>query len=688
MLVPKLETVLSSGHISELNAICFVSLAGKARLTDDQRYSFDKIITSFGKDMKDNILGLFTFDDGTYPKAMDAFREAEIGLAAHFKFNSVTVIEDKKEQDNVDKSILLRPAEACNCIRFQDFYDNCDRLFGTVAGLTPVSTASSVQVMKSRYHIEMQMCVLQNELQNLMAKKDEINQEKAIMEKYKADEAANKDFEAEVTVAGSKKEDLPQGTYVTNCRVCNHTCHEDCAIQNDKDKHGCWAMTDGNCRICQRKCHWKEHSNMPFKFVATQKTEKRKAADIEAKYKEALANQGKQKSVLEAMDDALKEITQKFQGTVDEIRECIVQLDSQALKTAATSSAAYIEQMIETEKMNQKEGYIKRIRELEEEKKNAVMLDALSNGGELGGVRVQGARVAGRSNYEAKRAEVAEGYKGGYDKHQKEISDRQARATSSAPEASCEWSEQWFQRKEELIRDAAAFNPNQPTEVISENGPLENVKAGIRAARDKIRAKADEIMKSATENVSLFESDRAKSTSRKEIAKVVLQHKVMPPGASNKPGRLEEDVFYDAQTLETPPKENEVVRKNLDEMVRKNLDEISDRVIPDEAPHNPTKEEREERINSVLGEICEDGQDLLPSLTPDQSDQVLSTIEKFEKFPTSHDFLECLVKTLPNEETAVKILLHALRQDPNFDEVKNGLESGRLDRHSVFQLFE
>ena len=393
-LVPKLETVLSSGHISELNAICFVSLAGKARLTDDQRYSFDKIITSFGKDMRDNVLGLFTFDDGTYPKAMDAFREAEIGLAAHFKFNSVAVIEDKKEQEGVDKAILLRPGEATACIRFQDFYDNCDRLFGTVAGLNPVSTASSVQVMKSRYHIEMQMYVLQDELQNLLAKKEEINQEKAIMAKYKADEAANKDFEAVVTVAGSRKEDLPQGTYVTNCRVCNHTCHENCAIPNDEDKHRCWAMTDGNCRICQRKCHWREHSNMPFKFVATQKTEKRKAADIEAKYKEALRNQGRQRSVLEATDDALRGITERFQGVVAEIRECIVQLDSQALKTAATSSAAYIEQMIETEKMNQKAGYVQRIRELEEEKKNAEVLDAVINGGEIGGVRVRGARDA------------------------------------------------------------------------------------------------------------------------------------------------------------------------------------------------------------------------------------------------------------------------------------------------------
>ena len=106
--------------------------------------------------------------------------------------------------------------------------------------------------------------------------------------RYEAEAGANKDFEAEVRVAGSKKEDLPQGTFVTNCRVCNITCHDNCGIQNDGEKYYCWAMENkteskASCRICQRKCFWKEHSNMPFKFVVTYKTEKKTASDIKVK---------------------------------------------------------------------------------------------------------------------------------------------------------------------------------------------------------------------------------------------------------------------------------------------------------------------------------------------------------------------------------------------------------------------
>ena len=66
--------------------------------------------------------------------------------------------------------------------------------------------------------------------------------ERQIFEKFKADEVANKDYEADVTVAGSEEEYLPAGTYVTNCRVCNKTCHDNCAFADDNDKARCSAM--------------------------------------------------------------------------------------------------------------------------------------------------------------------------------------------------------------------------------------------------------------------------------------------------------------------------------------------------------------------------------------------------------------------------------------------------------------
>ena len=154
----------------------------------------------------------------------------------------MAMMDDSRQSEKVDRSIMLT-SEATTCIQFQDFYDNCDKFLGTLASMRSVSTTITAQVMKNRYDIEMQMYVLQNQLKEILAKKDELEQERKVMQQYEAEASANKNFEVDVQVAGSKKVYLPQGTYVTNCSVCNHTCHANCAIPNDEDKHGCWAMT-------------------------------------------------------------------------------------------------------------------------------------------------------------------------------------------------------------------------------------------------------------------------------------------------------------------------------------------------------------------------------------------------------------------------------------------------------------
>ena len=46
-----------------------------------------------------------------------------------------------------------------------------------------MSTEITARVMKNRYDVEMQMCVLQQQLQEILHKKDELEQEKIIMQK-------------------------------------------------------------------------------------------------------------------------------------------------------------------------------------------------------------------------------------------------------------------------------------------------------------------------------------------------------------------------------------------------------------------------------------------------------------------------------------------------------------------------
>ena len=55
------------------------------------------------------------------------------------------------------------------------------------------------------------------------------------------------------------------------------------------------------------------------------------------------------------------------------------------MKAAPSDSASYIDQMIATERENQKPGYATRIEELEKERKAAVLLDKVIHGGNIEG---------------------------------------------------------------------------------------------------------------------------------------------------------------------------------------------------------------------------------------------------------------------------------------------------------------
>ena len=175
-----------------MTSICFVSNAGNPRLTDGQRYIFDALITNFGKDLRNNILGLFTFDDGGTPKALDAFQAANIGLSAWFKFNSRALVEERVFDTKVTKTIMMTE-EARSCLQFQQFYKNCDSFIGTLLNMKGIDTKITAQVnkiplvtlqflfyfsilkvMQKRSDLEEKRYILNSKLTYLLHKKEEV----------------------------------------------------------------------------------------------------------------------------------------------------------------------------------------------------------------------------------------------------------------------------------------------------------------------------------------------------------------------------------------------------------------------------------------------------------------------------------------------------------------------------------
>ena len=109
-----------------------------------------------------------------------------------------------------------------------------------------------------------------------------IQQEIDAVQKHKSEIEASKNFTYIMTQSKNVDVKLPPGINMTNCLVCNNTCHDNCPYANDEDKCHCCTMDfTGYCCKCTGKCHWSQHHNSPFKLVVSQELkQKYEAAKI------------------------------------------------------------------------------------------------------------------------------------------------------------------------------------------------------------------------------------------------------------------------------------------------------------------------------------------------------------------------------------------------------------------------
>ena len=68
------------------------------RLTPSSKFIYKKIQSLYADDLKDRMLGVFTFSDASEPQGYTAVAAAGIELAEKFKFNNSAVF--RKKMDN------------------------------------------------------------------------------------------------------------------------------------------------------------------------------------------------------------------------------------------------------------------------------------------------------------------------------------------------------------------------------------------------------------------------------------------------------------------------------------------------------------------------------------------------------------------------------------------------------------
>lgn len=372
------------GGIDRIDAVCFVVQASLARLTHTQKYIFDSILSIFGKDIADNILMLVTFADGNKPPVLEAIKVSQVPCAAksgeplHFKFNNsalftannktVDAEDDESDFGNFDQMFWKLGISSLK------------KFFKSLNQMTTKSLTLTQEVLKERQQLEVLVEGLQPQINAGLTKLDEIKKTRAALEQHKAEMDLNKNFEYEFEVTVAKQIKTKPGTYLTNCQICNFTCHDNCTIADDKDKNQCCAMKDGKCWVCPGKCVWNVHFNQAYKWIYEKETRKGTYEKLKKRFEKAHGEVMSKEEIFEKLEQEFEEVQNKVFQLIDSSQKSLERLQEIALKPNPLSTPDYIDLMIEAEKQEAKPGFQDRIQTLMDVRKKAEYISKVSTG--------------------------------------------------------------------------------------------------------------------------------------------------------------------------------------------------------------------------------------------------------------------------------------------------------------------
>ena len=363
-----------SAGIDHVDAICFMAQAGNPRLTPTQQYVFDRILSMFGKDIKKNVLVLFTFADGQKPQALSAMIAAGIleDESNFFKFNNSALFvanSGEEDEENFDRMFWRMGIKS-----FEKFFDE-------LAEMEPKSLVLTKQVLDERAQLEVRLSGLKEKIELGVNTLSELQQLKRVCNQHAADINANKNFKFTVQQQKRVQVKLETGTFTTNCLVCNHTCHFPCGIPRNENKSGCAAMSNGSCRECPNKCHWSKHVNDVYRYETQLETVEKEYDEIKERFKTAVKGQTQVEAVIKQVEEDFNNTNLIVLHFVAEMQRGLKKLSEIALKKDPLQQVDYLHLLIESEKSQARPGWEDRVKSLQKTLDAAVEINRLGKPG-------------------------------------------------------------------------------------------------------------------------------------------------------------------------------------------------------------------------------------------------------------------------------------------------------------------
>ena len=262
-----------------------------------------------------------------------------------------------------------------------------EKFFRHFHKIIPKSLTQTKSVLEEREIIETQIVGLQHEINRGLHKLEQLKKEVEIVLQHKSEIARNENFYYTVEEDTTVRHDLEPGIFVTNCLICNFTCHNPCKISKDEEKYKCAAMnkvkkqSEIMCRVCPQKCYWQNHKNMQFYFSTELREVTKTSDDLMRRYHDANGKMLKATEIVEDMREEFEAVQIKVIGITEILRKSITKLNEIALKPAPLSTPEYIDILIESERAAAKPGWKERMRSLNEVKNKVQQLAEIAKQG-------------------------------------------------------------------------------------------------------------------------------------------------------------------------------------------------------------------------------------------------------------------------------------------------------------------
>ena len=275
-----IRKMFESSNIESLNAVCLIFKGTETRSHERTKDIFDKLFSLFGKDIRNNIIIIFTFANSS-TDAMTAITTlkdksspfyqimGDIEQIPHFFFNNIAYFSDEREN--------YYNAFEQNTLSFSKFF-NCIRI------LKRISLESTREVIRDRNQIRGSISNLTDRLNNII--KNTIlstQKQRHLSQKQKDMDAITPEDDVDIIEKTYEYYELEEetvncsnGWYVLYCDKHEYVCHKNCRGQYEgwhSSEYGCDMIytIGGNCAYCGH--HWEDHT---FRSSYKDKVQKKK----------------------------------------------------------------------------------------------------------------------------------------------------------------------------------------------------------------------------------------------------------------------------------------------------------------------------------------------------------------------------------------------------------------------------